>query len=165
MASSGTANDSGERPWVAPDWATLPAANAGALLEVRKGPTLLQTLPLTEPALLLGRHPAAGLCLEHPSISRQHAAGVHARGRYYVVALGSTHGTFIAGRRLAKVGGGGWWVGGWVGGGGKKAHGRRARGQGERWNVGARPSRPSTYPVCALSPQPVRSISRLPRLP
>ena len=51
--------------------------------------------------LLVGRSPACGLVINHPTVSRQHAR-VSARGNRLVLTdLGSTYGTFIGGARIA----------------------------------------------------------------
>lgn len=65
-----------------------------------------QEVPLTRPATVLGRSPAADLMLDHQSISRQHAAICwHAPSSAMVlVDLGSVHGSWVDGKR-ADAGG------------------------------------------------------------
>ncbi len=54
---------------------------------------------------MFGRHDSADVTCEHPSLSRLHAAlnfeGM--TGRCLVTDLGSTHGTFVDGKKLEKV--------------------------------------------------------------
>jgi serine phosphatase RsbU (regulator of sigma subunit) len=53
------------------------------------------------PAVLLGRASEAGVCLLHESVSRRHCS-IQARGDgWFVVDLGSTHGTHFNGVKLA----------------------------------------------------------------
>src|SRR5688572_10757935 len=49
---------------------------------------------------LFGRDPAAGVCIDHPSVSRHHASvSIDASGAV-LRDLGSRHGTFVNGRRV-----------------------------------------------------------------
>ena len=58
---------------------------------------------------MFGRHVSADVLLDHESVSRRHAAlcfqGM--TGKCMVLDLNSAHGTFVDGRRVDKVGGGG----------------------------------------------------------
>jgi DNA-binding winged helix-turn-helix (wHTH) protein len=49
---------------------------------------------------LLGRDPGAQVCVDHPSVSRQHAKIVLRSGRATLEDLQSRNGTFVNGRRL-----------------------------------------------------------------
>jgi hypothetical protein len=53
-------------------------------------------------AVVFGRNPeATDVLLEHPSISRRHAAVLHdGKGGLFLYEFGSTHGTFLDGRRV-----------------------------------------------------------------
>ncbi|EFJ42553.1 hypothetical protein VOLCADRAFT_121513 [Volvox carteri f. nagariensis] len=87
-----------------PDWAVEPPA--GSRLLVYKDGQVIQEAPLAKIVTVFGRVDAlADVVLDHPSISRQHAtAAFHgARGTWLVTDMGSTHGTFVGGRQLAKA--------------------------------------------------------------
>ncbi|GIL73748.1 hypothetical protein Vretimale_5377 [Volvox reticuliferus] len=86
-----------------PDWAVEPTA--GSRLLVYKDGQVIQEVPLVKIVTVFGRVDAlADVVLDHPSISRQHAtAAFHgARGTWMITDLGSTHGTFLGDRPLAK---------------------------------------------------------------
>ncbi|GLI61288.1 hypothetical protein VaNZ11_003639 [Volvox africanus] len=86
-----------------PDWAAEPTA--GSRLLVYKDGQAIQEVPLVKIVTVFGRVDAlADVVLDHPSISRQHAtAAFHgARGTWMITDLGSTHGTFLGDRQLAK---------------------------------------------------------------
>ena len=65
--------------------------------------------PWLQVATVFGRHVSADVLLDHESVSRRHAAlcfqGM--TGKCMVLDLNSAHGTFVDGRRVDKVGGGG----------------------------------------------------------
>ncbi|KAM5292855.1 kanadaptin [Ctenodactylus gundi] len=94
-----------EPPWGGP-------ATASYSLETLKGGTILGTRSLKGTSCcLFGRLPACDVCLEHPSVSRYHAALQHrtsdAEGEcdghgqgFYLYDLGSTHGTFLNKTRI-----------------------------------------------------------------
>src|SRR5215471_6491455 len=50
--------------------------------------------------LYIGRAPACAIRIDHPSVSRQHAA-IHVADGIFVEDLGSSNGTRVSGRRLA----------------------------------------------------------------
>jgi hypothetical protein len=55
-------------------------------------------LPVGE--TVLGRDPAAGVCVDHPSVSRRHARISIERGRAWLEDLDSRNGTFLNGRQI-----------------------------------------------------------------
>ncbi|XP_043201031.1 kanadaptin-like [Amphibalanus amphitrite] len=88
-------------PYRPPRWAGCPPRPYS--LEVLRGGQILDTVPLEERAcVVFGRLPECDVRLEHPSISRYHAALVyrastddeHEAG-YYLYDLGSTHGSTL----------------------------------------------------------------------
>lgn len=93
----------GQSNWQPPDWAVEPRAGV-YWLDVLKDGEVVGNLALEKRRNIFGRQ--AIMCdfvLEHPSVSRQHAAVVqHKNGSIYVIDLGSVHGTFVANERLSK---------------------------------------------------------------
>ena len=79
-----------------------PPASCQAQLLVWRGAALVEALPLaSRPFWVAGRLAVCDLTLEHASASRRHAAVLHHRsGAFYVLDLGSAHGTFLDGKRL-----------------------------------------------------------------
>lgn len=62
---------------------------------------IIQTIPLTQSAITIGRAPEVGISLPHPLISRAHAeVRLDAQG-LLLTDLGSSNGTFIGEERLA----------------------------------------------------------------
>ena len=59
-----------------------------------------QEIVLRSGDTVLGRDPAAGVYVEHPSVSRRHARLSIEAGRARLQDLGSRNGTFLDGRRL-----------------------------------------------------------------
>ena len=57
----------------------------------------LQTFPLTQPVVNIGRDPSNHLRLEDPRVSRNHAQLRFALGRFVIFDLDSTAGTFVNG--------------------------------------------------------------------
>ena len=55
---------------------------------------------LTGARFVIGRAPGCDLQVDHPAVSRQHAAITAEGRRYYVEDLGSTNGSFLNGDRL-----------------------------------------------------------------
>jgi hypothetical protein len=60
-----------------------------------------QVLPLTKPVTVLGRAADVDIPLDDAGVSRRHAEIHVTDGRYRVVDLGSTNGTFVDGERIA----------------------------------------------------------------
>ncbi|MHB0868362.1 MAG: FhaA domain-containing protein [Chloroflexota bacterium] len=61
-----------------------------------------QTLPLTDPDTSIGRAMDNDLVLETGCVSRHHARIVWESGRYLVLDLDSTNGTFVSGSRVTR---------------------------------------------------------------
>eukprot|EP00877_Chromochloris_zofingiensis_P003111 jgi/Chrzof1/12800/Cz07g07300.t1 len=97
-----------------PAWAVAPPP--GAALHVIKDGEVIQRIALDKVAVTFGRLPDNDVILEHASISRHHAAicfqastGTNSSSTSsstsracMVLDLGSAHGTFLDGRRVAK---------------------------------------------------------------
>ncbi|XP_024390103.1 protein phosphatase 1 regulatory inhibitor subunit PPP1R8 homolog isoform X3 [Physcomitrium patens] len=102
-ATSSTSLGQGGSNWQPPEWAAE-FKNGVHVLEVVKDGTVVDKISLEKRRALFGRQ--ALMCdyvLDHPSVSRQHAAVVlHKNGSVYVIDLGSVHGTFVANERLTK---------------------------------------------------------------
>ncbi|CAM6088855.1 unnamed protein product [Calypogeia fissa] len=98
-----TAFGAGGSTWQPPDWATEPKSLV-YWLDVMKDGEVVDKITLDRKRLIFGRqHLMCDLVLDHPSVSRQHAAVVlHKNGGIYVIDLGSVHGTFVANERLTK---------------------------------------------------------------
>ena len=52
--------------------------------------------------LIIGRTAEAGVTLDNPSISREHALVEHDKGRDYLTDKGSTNGTLVNGQKITK---------------------------------------------------------------
>lgn len=75
----------------------------GLSLEVHKGGVAVETLKLgaSRPLFLAGKHSACDVPLEHPSVSRRHAALVRDKSRgLLLIDLASKAGTTLDGRRV-----------------------------------------------------------------
>lgn len=70
-------------------------------LVIRKGPQSGQTIPLTAPAISLGRDPVADIVIDDVEVSRLHARLVLTEDGYRLEDLGSTNGTFVDGRNIS----------------------------------------------------------------
>jgi len=88
-----------------PEWARAPSV--GAALHVTKDGETLSTLPLDEASYyIMGRAPKVceegkGYVIQHPSLSRQHAAVVHGEnGTLFIIDLESPCGTWVNKTRL-----------------------------------------------------------------
>ncbi|KDO22945.1 hypothetical protein SPRG_11791 [Saprolegnia parasitica CBS 223.65] len=89
--------------YVPPEWAAGGQNVYGLSLEVIKSGVVLDTVALdAKPFFVAGRmEPLCDLVLQHPSVSRTHAAlQFDADGKLFVVDLKSTHGTHVNKRRL-----------------------------------------------------------------
>eukprot|EP00249_Psilotum_nudum_P022064 c28360_g1_i2 orf=210-1568(+) len=93
----------GQSNWQPPDWAVEPRPGL-YWLEVVKDGEVLDRIPLDKRRHIFGRQAVTcDFVLDHPSVSRQHAAVVqHKNGSIFVIDLGSVHGTFVANERLTK---------------------------------------------------------------
>ncbi|KAK9825585.1 hypothetical protein WJX74_007760 [Apatococcus lobatus] len=93
------ASTSGYTP---PAWAGQPPR--GTSLQVLKDGVPVQDIPLLLPATVFGRHASADVVLDHPSVSRHHAAICYQSltGRWMVLDLGSVHKTFVDNQPLEK---------------------------------------------------------------
>eukprot|EP00112_Aurelia_sp_Birch-Aquarium-sp1_P008751 Seg1972.12 transcript_id=Seg1972.12/GoldUCD/mRNA.D3Y31 product=Kanadaptin protein_id=Seg1972.12/GoldUCD/D3Y31 len=101
-----TTKQSTQVPYTTPSWCSKCAENY--FFEILKNGVIKGTIDLTEkPSFLFGRLEGCDVILEHPSISRYHAVVVY-RGRcegeeqqsnvkegFYIMDLGSTHGTTV----------------------------------------------------------------------
>ena len=75
------------------------ATETGQLIVQFEG-KVIQTLPLTDEPLLIGRSPDVGLTLPHPLVSREHAEFSMKNLNAVLTDLGSSNGTFIGNERL-----------------------------------------------------------------
>ncbi len=65
-------------------------------------PTIPTILESDEDNVVLGRQPARGLCVNHPTVSREHAR-IFRRGTEFQVAdLNSSNGTFVNGTKVTR---------------------------------------------------------------
>ncbi|KAL2620506.1 hypothetical protein R1flu_000711 [Riccia fluitans] len=89
--------------WQPPDWAVDPRPGV-FWLDVLKDGEVVDKISLDRRRCIFGRQNVmCDLVLDHPSVSRQHAAVVqHKNGSIFVIDLGSVHGTFVANERLTK---------------------------------------------------------------
>jgi diguanylate cyclase (GGDEF)-like protein len=58
---------------------------------------------LTDETVIIGRAGECGLCLPHPSVSRQHCKVTFVGGRYFIEDLGSTNRTLLNGHAVAHA--------------------------------------------------------------
>ncbi|KAJ7531071.1 hypothetical protein O6H91_14G031400 [Diphasiastrum complanatum] len=93
----------GASTWHPPDWAAEPKPGLHWLDVVKDG-EVVDKIALDKRRSIFGRQIVmCDYVLDHPSVSRQHAAVVqHKNGSIYVIDLGSVHGTFVANERLSK---------------------------------------------------------------
>ncbi|GJP45984.1 hypothetical protein CLOM_g5612 [Closterium sp. NIES-68] len=93
----------GASTWQPPEWAVVPKPGVYSL-EVLKDGVSAGSIPLDRKRSLFGRQTTTcDYVLEHPSLSRQHAAVVHRKnGSVFVIDLGSVHGTYVSNERLLK---------------------------------------------------------------
>ena len=71
-----------------------------AWLTIKSGPDSGKVIELTQAELVIGRIAPAGLIIDHPEISRQHAHLIYQQGQYVLEDLGSRNGTFLNGQAL-----------------------------------------------------------------
>lgn len=69
-------------------------------LVVRRGPKPGQTYPLLAPTITVGRDPMSDIVLSDPEVSRYHAQLVETADGYTLHDMGSTNGTYVAGKRI-----------------------------------------------------------------
>ncbi len=69
-------------------------------LVVRKGPKPGQVYPLFAPTVTVGRDPMSDIVLNDPEVSRYHAQLVETVNGYEINDMGSTNGTYVAGKRI-----------------------------------------------------------------
>mmetsp|Transcript_18281 Transcript_18281/g.21946 ORF Transcript_18281/g.21946 Transcript_18281/m.21946 type:complete len:287 (+) Transcript_18281:290-1150(+) len=88
--------------WKPPAWATVPSSSGLVYLEGVKEGQVVETLCIDEQeCYVLGRNAqVVDIQLDHPSLSRQHAALVHGQNGLTILDLGSVHGTFVNDQRL-----------------------------------------------------------------
>ena len=78
---------------------------AGKSLIFRTGlePELkLEKVDLSKERITIGRDPASDVCIDHPVVSKRHAEIVKQDGKFFIVDLGSTNGTFVNGIKVKR---------------------------------------------------------------
>src|SRR3954470_8327381 len=66
-----------------------------------KGPNPGRRFPLDDRCTIIGRQPDVAVYLESLAVSRHHAQVVREEGGLFVEDIGSSHGTFVNGHRIA----------------------------------------------------------------
>jgi len=72
-------------------------------LMVVSGASVGRYVELGEAEIIIGRNDDCSLCIPHESVSRRHAAVVRALGRWVVLDLQSTNGTFVNERKIERA--------------------------------------------------------------
>ena len=72
-------------------------------LVVRRGPKPGQVYPLLAPTITVGRDPMSDIVLNDPEVSRYHAQLVETSDGYEIHDMGSTNGTYVAGKRIGDA--------------------------------------------------------------
>lgn len=75
----------------------------GYLLVVGGGAQSGRVHPLTRNTVVVGRSPDADIRIQDASLSLQHACIIHSQNGFEIEDLGSTNGTFVAGRRVREA--------------------------------------------------------------
>lgn len=78
---------------------------AGKSLIFRSGlePELkLEKVALTKDRISIGREPSNDVCVNHPVVSKRHAEIIKQQGKFFIVDLGSTNGTFVNGIKVKR---------------------------------------------------------------
>ncbi|MDI7246859.1 MAG: DUF3662 and FHA domain-containing protein [Bacillota bacterium] len=71
-------------------------------LVLRCGTGEERVFPLGDGKVTIGRSGSCDIVIENAGVSRRHAEIVREGGRFYVVDLGSTNGTYVNGRKVSK---------------------------------------------------------------
>lgn len=74
----------------------------GPRLIVRLNGGVERVFPLGGDRVVVGRSSSCGIVLEDTGVSRRHAEIGREAGRFYVLDLGSTNGTYVNGRRVSR---------------------------------------------------------------
>ena len=74
------------------------------MLVVERGISDVSVIPLDQDVILLGKSSNAGIVLDNPYVSRQHAQIVRHEGRFLIRDLGSKNGTFVNGSQVGNEG-------------------------------------------------------------
>ncbi len=80
----------------------LPQPSAGAQLVVTGGPDEGRQFPLARPEIRIGRGSDNDICLEDPTVSRQHIAVRQEQGQYHLYDLGALNPAKVNGREVSQ---------------------------------------------------------------
>ncbi|KAJ3064827.1 hypothetical protein HDU98_011814, partial [Podochytrium sp. JEL0797] len=84
-----------------PEWSALCPPESSFSFEILKNGSIVETVKVSKPVMLLGRLPTCDLSQEHASISRHHAVIQSSATQLFLFDLGSAHGTFVNKQRVA----------------------------------------------------------------